>query len=337
MTHVRATTPRDLLAYIAHRMGFHPTESVVMTVIQGKTAGLIARIDLAHVQDMAPALVLHATGNAADGVVLVTYSDNPDAAHHGAAVLIDALAAAQIPTSTTLWVDGNKYRQITPHQPQACPAHGEPLNLDTTTVAATLVHHGSPGIQATREDLQITPGDPTERTAAHRAQQATAHPRTAATRTAALADWTNALPGDLTPEQAGRLAAALADVLTRDVILATIITGTDDLAHAVAADPEGKSDELGAVIAALMDPTHGAEPDRDALVPVRAALARIAALTDSPAALTMLGLLAWWEGDGPRANVLTTQALEAAPTYSLARLVDQVLAGGIPPGWLRQR
>jgi hypothetical protein len=53
-------------------------------------------------------------------------------------------------------------------------------------------------------------------------------------------------------------------------------------------------------------------------------------------ALPLLGMLAWWQGDGARGSVLVDRALRCEPGYRLALLVDQALATGMPPGWIRR-
>lgn len=52
-------------------------------------------------------------------------------------------------------------------------------------------------------------------------------------------------------------------------------------------------------------------------------------------ALTLLGLVAWWEGDGVRADVLLGRALADDPDYVLAGQLRRALALGLPPGWVR--
>ncbi|WP_147917305.1 DUF4192 domain-containing protein [Ruania zhangjianzhongii] len=45
--------------------------------------------------------------------------------------------------------------------------------------------------------------------------------------------------------------------------------------------------------------------------------------------------LAWWSGEGAKANILLERSLRADPDYSLAQLLGTALAHGIPPGWAR--
>ncbi|WP_448629283.1 DUF4192 family protein [Cellulomonas soli] len=52
-------------------------------------------------------------------------------------------------------------------------------------------------------------------------------------------------------------------------------------------------------------------------------------------ALTLLALLAWWCGDGARAQVLLERALADEPAHRLALLLAEALEAALPPGWVR--
>lgn len=138
------------------------------------------------------------------------------------------------------------------------------------------------------------------------------------------------------PTATGRLLAALEDVLVRDAVLISIIGGSDRVADRLVAGETGPA--IGQALAAITDPVRGRRPE-----PARAAAAR-AVLEHGVAhttrgrhapALTLLAVLAWWEGDGARAGLLVDRALAADPGHRLALLVDQALQAGMPPGWAR--
>lgn len=48
--------------------------------------------------------------------------------------------------------------------------------------------------------------------------------------------------------------------------------------------------------------------------------------------LTVLAAVAWWRGSGTVANIAVERALEVAPDYPLAQLLDQILTHAVPPG-----
>lgn len=116
-------------------------------------------------------------------------------------------------------------------------------------------------------------------------------------------------------------------------------------ADAAAGDPGAA--EAGAVSARvraaldrLVDPVRGREPREDVAHAGRAALERVVAhgRRDRQApALTLLALLAWWDGDAVRASVLVERALDQDPGHRLAELLDRALGAGLPPGWVRRR
>ncbi len=134
----------------------------------------------------------------------------------------------------------------------------------------------------------------------------------------------------------GRLLAALEDVLVRDAVLVSFVEGNDRVADRLVAGETGAA--IGQALGAITDPDHGRRPDPERAAAARAVLEHAVAHTTRgrhAPALTLLAVLAWWEGDGARAGLLVDRALAADPTHRLALLVDQALAAGMPPGWAR--
>lgn len=151
-----------------------------------------------------------------------------------------------------------------------------------------------------------------------------------------LVPGTDARDGALPAARAGRLMAALEDVLVRDAVLLSFVPGNDRVAERVVAGERGAS--VGRAIAAITDPTCGVRPDPDRAGAARTVLERLVAHAtrgEHAPGLTLLAVLAWWEGDGARAGVLVDRALVADPDHRLAHLVDQALRAGMPPGWVR--
>jgi len=54
-----------------------------------------------------------------------------------------------------------------------------------------------------------------------------------------------------------------------------------------------------------------------------------------PAPASLLAFTAWQSGDGTLANVALDRALAADPDYSMARLLRDILAAGVPPSQAR--
>lgn len=127
------------------------------------------------------------------------------------------------------------------------------------------------------------------------------------------------------PTEIGTVLAALSDTWVRDAAL--LWSGTGQLLG-----ESLREDVIGAVFSGRLLP----QPHR-----VRAAEQTLA-LLDAHATeawrapvLTSRAWLAWWTGDGARANILLERALATDPDYSLAQLLGTALAHGIPPGWAR--
>lgn len=258
---------------------------------------------------------------------------------------------------------------------ECCPAGGRPLEeLQATRVGAQMVLEGVL-VAPTREDLVRLPVTTSaQRKAALRAGQrwrargAAADPGAPIHRWRrdGLALWRRSLAAALEPgvvpalgepapgapagpvvfgdpvsalpepTATGRLLAALDDVLVRDAVLLSFVEGNERVADRLLAGETGP--EIGDGIAAITDPVRGRRPDRHRTAAARSVLEHAVAHATRgmhAPSLTLLAVLAWWEGDGARAGVLADRALGVDPTYRLAHLVDQALRSGMPPGWVR--
>lgn len=105
-------------------------------------------------------------------------------------------------------------------------------------------------------------------------------------------------------------------------------------------DAAAVSARVRAALDLLVDPVRGREPREDVVAAGRAVLEAVVAhgRRDRQApALTVLALLAWWDGDAVRASVLVERALDQDPGHRLAELLDRALGAGLPPGWVRRR
>ncbi|WP_186814448.1 DUF4192 domain-containing protein [Actinotalea fermentans] len=285
-----------------------------------------------------------------------------------ARVLADAAADSLGELET--WVVGPRgYYALGCTDPGCCPPGGRPLDeLQGTRIGAQMVLDGQL-VAPTREDLVRLPDTSAEaRKAARRARArwaargAAAGPGAQAHRWRrdGLALWRSTLadvleasggaggsqrlpavfggsvPGVPAPTGTGRLLAALDDVLVRDAVLLTFVEGNERIADRLVAGETGPA--IGQGIAAITDPVRGRHPDLRRVAGARAVLEHVAAHATRgrhAPALTLLAVLAWWEGDGARSGVLVDRALDADPEYRLAVLVDEALRTGMPPGWVR--
>jgi hypothetical protein len=81
---------------------------------------------------------------------------------------------------------------------------------------------------------------------------------------------------------------------------------------------------------ARMVPEH-----REAHLRLWADLVRRASGPWLPAPASLFAFTAWQAGDGTLANVALDRALDADPDYSMARLLREILAAGVPPAQAR--
>ncbi|WP_426592228.1 DUF4192 domain-containing protein [Cellulomonas sp. McL0617] len=371
ITTVRMSEPRELLALIPHRLGFHPRDSVVAVSLRAPRGrvGLVVRVDLAHLADvrqgpeLARRLVAYLGRDDAESSVLVLYTDDDPrgsgvgAAQRAAAHFRDAAepALGDIP----VWVvTGTGYLSLDCVD-DCCPPGGRPLrDLDSTQIGAHLVLAGS-AVADSREDIaRIRAARAERRRTVARARRrweyrlagaVAAGPEAVASwRLDSVVAWREVVrrmsvaDGRGARVPWGRLEAGLSDRRVRDAVLVSLVPGTGDLAECSVAPaaPDDIDRALGAAMAKIIDPARAVPPPEPATTAHEAALEGVVAhgRTGGQApALTLLALLAWWRGDGARARVLLDGALEAEPDYRLAVLLGDALGAAVPPGWVRQR
>ena len=367
MTTIRTREPRELLALIPYQLGFAPRESAVAVSLRRERSrvGLVVRVDLTDLADpaggaeLARTLVGHLLADGATSTVLVVYTaGSVDPASDGpASRAVNAFRAEAEPLlgDPAAWhVGASGYRSVGCVDPLCCPPDGRPLSdLECTQVGAHMVVAGRQ-IASSREHL-VPKGEAAAgaRRAARRAADrwmaraeldgdpATLH----RWRRDGLAAWREDLDRCLRddappvgPTRLGRHLGALTDVLVRDAILVGLVPGCDRLADRIVAGYSG--DEVGAALGSIIDPVAGIAPDPTTLHPARRLLEQVdahAPRSRRAPALTLLALVAWWEGDGARAGIQVGRAIAAQADYRLATLVDTTLRAGMPPGWLRDR
>lgn len=341
-------TAADLLAALPYQLGFRPEDSVVLTTLcrapgaRTKTLGPLARLDVEGLIDpdagdvVAGAATTRMVGPDAERVLLVCYVPET----FGAARLDPDLPTAVTTVDDALpgggprvepsdvWVvatDG--WGHLAPCD--CCAPSGEPLDvLETSAVAAGMVLTGKVALGA-REELAVTPVGGPDRAAADRAaedestRRARLRPgeyRRAATQ---LWDRTCGDPAAADPADLGRLAVALADTVVRDAAVAAAVT---DARAADLLNPR----EIGRAL------DRGGRPREKLRLACRLA-ETVAAHAPHGAAAPALGLLAylaWWSGDGARADVVARQALTEDPEHRLAHLVAATVGSGVPPPWV---
>jgi hypothetical protein len=323
LSRVKIGSPAAVLAVVPHLLGFHPASSLVMLGISGRRSQirLTFRYDLPDPPD--PALAAEIAGHAADvlarqqisAAIVVGYGPGPLVTPL-ADLLRRLLPAAGVSVREMLRVESGRYWSYVCHDPACCPADGVPFDAASHPVAVALSRAGL-AAYPDRAALAGTLAARPDAVAAMRAATQRAQRRAEALLSAAPDQPRRA--GQAFAE-AGRSAVAEAIACYRD---GGEITDDDQLAWlAVAlADLRVRDDAW-----ARMDPRFRAPHQRLWLDLVRRAAADYV-----PAPACLLAVTAWQSGEGALASVAVERALGADPDYSMALLLGDVLAAGLPP------
>lgn len=358
--------PRDLLALIPYQLGFRPEASAVLVSLRGSRSrvGLVVRVDLADLADpvhggqVARDVVTHVVGDGAARAVVVLYPGTEDGSDVQVPLARLREAGEHLLGTLTAWVVGPRgWWGAGCTDPGCCPEGGRPLaEIDTAPIGARMVFEGNV-VAPSRSALAEVPTAGREARKSARGARDRWLARAEAVdgpegayrwRRSGLDAWlaefdrvAATLGADATerratpPAVAGRIEAALSDTLVRDAVLVSFLPGTDraqDLLVGGVADPE-----VGNALRSIIDPQYAVPPEPHRVRAATTVLTQVVAHAPRdrrPPAQTLLAVLAWWSGDGARANLFVDEALARRPDYRLAVLVRDVLSTGMPPGWL---
>ena len=360
--------PRDLLALVPYQLGFRPEASAVVVSLRGSRSrvGLVARVDLADLADprhgdqVARDVITHVVGDGAVRAVIVLYpGTDPDPDRGGTAVPLARLRAAgeHLLGELTAWVVGpTGWWGEGCTDPGCCPPGGRPLeDLDSAPIGARMVFEGVAVAPSRTALADVAPAGRAARKSARGARdrwraraEAVDGPEAAYRwRRAGLDAWLAELDrvaggpdptdagGPTGPAVAGRIEAALTDTLVRDAVLVSFVPDTERAQDLLVG---GVDDAVvGAALRSIIDPEYALTPEPDRVRAATAVLTQVVAHAprDRRApAQTLLAILAWWSGDGARANLFIDQALARRPDYRLALLIRDALVTGMPPGWI---
>jgi hypothetical protein len=318
-----------VLAVVPHLLGFHPELSFVVLGAAGprRQVQLGFRYDLpdppgaAAAADIAGHAVAVLTEQRAGTVIGIGYGPGPLVTP-----VADALAAAVRRSRLRLWellrVEGGRYWSYVCANPDCCPAAGTPFDYATHPVAAAMTVAGL----AAYPDRQALARTLAPLTGAEARAMDQALERTAAAAQAAVDQARRDGAGNpLRPAiDAGRRAVREAIGRYRG---GGTITGEDRFAAlAVALVHLPVRDDAWA----RMVPEY-----REAHLRLWTDIVRRASGPWLPAPASLLAFTAWQAGDGTLANVALDRALAADPGYSMARLLRDILAAGVPPSQAR--
>ena len=366
-TVIRTGDPADILTYIPYRLGFRPRESIVLLGLRPPRGrlGLVMRLDIAHVADeqqgaaiLDEARELMAFDGSTDAFV-VLYTDIPWQVLGERADVVRAVRRVRELTTWCEapgpWVVGDECYGVWGSTDSCAPLRTPTARLDYGAMAARLVVEGL-SVLPDRKDLAIPPTtDPAVREAATRAYRRTRRRRHGLLARQAgapgiepvveLAAWQRRqhhlwvrllargrAQRPIGAGELGRLLAGFEDVLLRDAAMCAAIGALPDRLPTMR--------EIDHLFATAMG-TGTAVPAPERLDPVTAVLRQAAAAVGASAgaapALGMLAWLAWWAGDGARAEVLADQCLALDPELRLALLVQQAVEHRLAPLWVHEK
>jgi hypothetical protein len=316
---VRISAPADILGVLPYRIGFHPSESLVVVCLEGprRRDRLVMRVDLpgaAEQRGVAADIAERVAHVGATSSVVVVYTEDADAGRGrtrlAGAGLVQALRSAfrrhEIHLHEALLVRAGRWWSYLCHDPSCCPLEGTPLPEEPTAAtlryAAEAVAQGE-RVLADRDELRrsVEPSDHAVATAVR---------RLAGKETAALVDDVLAEGGS--PGLRALTMATLARLRTRWA------RGDRRLEPADAAlvllglhDKRARDATMTGVL----------DDDADTLLDLLGALARQADDADAAPVCTALGWVAYAHGHGALAAVAAERALRCAPDYSMAQLL----------------
>ena len=330
---IRATSPTDLLAMVPYLLGFHPDRSVVMLTLGRARTPVHARQDLPDGLDdpeelsaLVAELVGVARRSGVSRVAELPYSDDPAVADPVSRAHVEALVAAGIDVAVALRADGRRWHCLPDEAgrcdcPRPCPPGGTPYDLTRHPLTLEAVVEGRvvhPSRDALRESLLAYDLLEVQRVAAavemagDRLVAACESPfdRTAPLDPArgraylvAEGRWVQhrvrrfiADGLRLDDHDVGRLLVAVAAIEVRDVAWAEI--SHDDA------------------------PRH---------VDLWRDVVRRAPWETRAAPACLLAFAAWLSGDGALASCALDLCQDAEPGYSMAGVLTQALAAGLPP------
>lgn len=300
---VRVPGPGALCATLPHLIGFTPSESLVLVWMTDGIVSLTQRIDV-EALDAGPEILRSAlqagANHGPERVAVVIWSASRTPSPDDLDLITDALdhVAPGVDVLDVLHVDGQAWRSIMCDNPECCPPDGTPLDFDGAPIVELIADGRAP--LDSREDVEAS--EPVPAGQAHTVPEEMTNADREEWRDQRCAAWAVLLDSTAqhTPDLLAGLAASLHDVRVRDVALFWV-TALDD------ADDLRRAGDL------LADVVRAAHPE------------------DAAPALSCAALVSWLLGDGVRANLRTHAALTADPGYSLALLLSQSLASGLPP------
>ena len=331
---VRLRGPADILGVLPYRLGFHPTESLVVVCLEGprRRDRLVLRLDLppAAEEEVVAAEVAERVAHVgASSAVAVVYTEGRSRPRRGRLArsglvqeLRQALADRLVGLQEALLVADGRWWSYLCHDPACCPATGTPLPAEPTEAtvryAVEAVAQGET-VLADRDALRrsVEPSDhAVARAVREQAALAAELLLMAAGQDGAGPDGPRAVTTARFQALRGRLQRGDRRLPPEDA--AVVVLGLHD-----------KTCRDAAMTAVLDD-------DAESLLDLLGALARQADDLDAAPVCTVLGWVAYAGGNGALAAVAAERAARCEPGYAMAELLLESMDRMVPPDQLRQ-
>lgn len=322
---VRLRTPGDIVNAVPYFFGFHPTNSVVIVGLDGTRSRVQVslRQDLPkpeHLAECTRQLAEHVHRNGVSRAVVICYPPGDDRSHPLVAeftgVLSSQLENRTIELVDVLCVAGGRWWSLQCADDACCPPDGTPVaEADSSALAAAMTLHGQV-VLGSRDDLDRTlqPAGGVLGKAMSLALKREAN---------ALAN--RIKRGERADSEAESLRLLVTEVSRRlDGETALDVDEAARLIIGITAIPV--RDEL----TTWFDGDWG-----DAARSLLGDLVRYAVAPFQVAPLTVLGWIAYQQGNGTLAGIAVDRALAADPDYTLAQILDRALSSGLHPDTFR--
>ena len=307
---LRLRSPADVVAAIPYLIGFHPADSVVVLACDNARGAYAVRLDLTA-QD---ALLEHIADLVArrrpEGVIVAGYGPI-DRVTPMVERVRDRLDASGVRLREALRVEAGRFWSYLCSDSACCPPEGTHVDVSTSPVAAAAIAGGLVALPD-RHELERA----LEPTGGEQMRQATARAERK------LAAWAES-----------DTATVPTHMITEGVPLVRRL-----IERACAGSGPPPDDEvawLGILLVSLRVRDEAwvrmKDPELEAHIRLwRYVLTRVAEpYAAAPACL--LSFAAWRAGDGALANIALDRALAADPSYSMARLLQELFISGLPP------
>lgn len=353
---LRLRGPADLVAVLPYQLGYHPSSSLVLVAFHDTRMGLVQRLDLPGEDDVgvaAEALLGPLVAEQPDSVLLFGYEEREGASIPMLDATASACASAGIRVQDRIVVRAGRW--FSPDcGPPCCPMAGTPLPEpgDLPVVAEFVGREIAPLRDRAALVDSLRPRDLARGRRIARLARTMSRARERAAAPGGvpghfweqdLRAWGLLLRFDddataveqLEDALCAALAVSLGDLGLRDAVVSWLCPGS---MPAELVEPELRQQ----VERALPERAWGGKgplggealSSAVAMQRVERRLVTLCGCLDDQwavAPLTVLAAFAWWRGDGALSRVALDRALQAAPDYRLALLLEQMVDLAIRP------